>query len=262
MLRTLRHKDRGEGVEAWELFLRGLKSNSEVVLDEYFGTTTLRETKEFQKKNGLSPDGVVGRMTYGVAFKYGFDPLADASDDKNGPNWPADPGIVKLDYMGRLKTFGQFSFVPAPTKWNPEAIKITDGWSKENIVKAHIPQLVGINGAPKSGNIYLHRKCADQFVDTFAGWEKAGLKHLVISYAGSWVPRFIRGSRKSLSNHAWGTAIDINAPWNGLGAQPALVGKKGSVRELVHIAADNGLYWGGWYKRRPDGMHFEVAQVK
>lgn len=63
------------------------------------------------------------------------------------------------------------------------------------------------------------------------------------------------------SNHAWGTAFDINVPWNGLGATPALVGARGSVRKLVPLANEHGFYWGGHFNGRPDGMHFEIAQI-
>ena len=83
---------------------------------------------------------------------------------------------------------------------------------------------------------------------------------LVLTWAGSWVPRYIRGSRSRLSNHAWGTAFDINVPWNGLRRTPAFKGQKGSVRELVLIAAKLGFYWGGWFTRK-DGMHFEVSKI-
>ena len=70
----------------------------------------------------------------------------------------------------------------------------------------------------------------------------------------------MRGSRTTLSNYAWGTAFDINVPWNARGTVPALCGEKGSVRELVAIANEHGFYWGGHFSRR-DGMHFEVARV-
>lgn len=50
--------------------------------------------------------------------------------------------------------------------------------------------------------------------------------------------------------------------YNPLGARPALVGQKGSVRELVPIANKWGFYWGGHYSGRKDGMHFEVAVLK
>jgi hypothetical protein len=64
-----------------------------------------------------------------------------------------------------------------------------------------------------------------------------------------------------LSNHAWGTAFDINVQWNGLGITPAFRNEAGSVRDLVEIAYQNGFYWGGWFKSRQDGMHFEVYKI-
>jgi hypothetical protein len=71
----------------------------------------------------------------------------------------------------------------------------------------------------------------------------------------------VRGSKTVLSNHAFGTAFDINVNWNRLGTIPALVGQKGSVRELVQIANNNGFYWGGHFTRK-DGMHFEIAKIQ
>ena len=49
--------------------------------------------------------------------------------------------------------------------------------------------------------------------------------------------------------------------WNGLGARPALRGQEGSVRELVKTAERYGFYWGGFFAKRPDGMHFETAKI-
>jgi hypothetical protein len=49
--------------------------------------------------------------------------------------------------------------------------------------------------------------------------------------------------------------------WNNLGKIPARIGSEGSVRELVPVANDFGFYWGGHFKSRPDGMHFEVAKI-
>jgi len=65
-----------------------------------------------------------------------------------------------------------------------------------------------------------------------------------------------------LSNHAFGSAFDINASFNALGVEPARVGDRGCVRELVTIANDHGFYWGGHFAKRPDGMHFEVANIQ
>jgi hypothetical protein len=99
-----------------------------------------------------------------------------------------------------------------------------------------------------------------QLVNLFNDWEKAGLMDRVLTYGGSYVPRFVRGRPGVLSNHAFGSAFDINVAWNGLSRVPALVGEKGCVRELVKLANKNGFYWGGHFSRL-DGMHFEVAKI-
>lgn len=67
-------------------------------------------------------------------------------------------------------------------------------------------------------------------------------------------------SRNTLSNHAFGSAFDINAAWNKIGTPPALINQKGAVRDLVGIANENGFY-SGWHITRRDGIHFEVAKL-
>jgi hypothetical protein len=46
-----------------------------------------------------------------------------------------------------------------------------------------------------------------------------------------------------------------------LGARGALVGEKGSVRELALTAYRHGFYHGVWFKPRTDAMHFEVFKI-
>jgi hypothetical protein len=108
----------------------------------------------------------------------------------------------------------------------------------------------------------FHRLAADQLIGLWQDWEQAGLLDRILSFDGAFVPRFIRGSTKTLSNHAFGSAFDINASLNGLGVRPPLFGQRGSVRELVPIAHKWGFYWGGHFNTRPDGMHFEIAFLK
>ena len=120
-----------------------------------------------------------------------------------------------------------------------------------------IPQLVAIKG---SDRVQFNKLAADKLKKLWSDWEEAGLLHLILTWGGSYVPRFVRGSRTTLSNHSFGTAFDINVPWNQLGSVPALVGQKGSVRELVPIANQNGFYWGGHFSRK-DGMHFSIARM-
>jgi hypothetical protein len=259
-MHILRKGSKGQEVETWQIFLRGFSSKSSLTITGNFDDVTERETKSFQSRKGLVADGVVGPQTLSIALKLGFPLMVDPVQDENGPNWPPQPNTTSLGYADREKIFGKFSYVSSPTQSNPEAITITGNWLN-NISQIHIPQLSGIPGAPRSSTVPLHASIAPQVTKLFQAWHDEGLTYLILSWGGSWVPRFIRGSRTILSNHAWGTAFDINVQWNHLGTVPALKGATGSVRELVEIAYDHGMYWGGWFAKRPDGMHFEAYKI-
>jgi hypothetical protein len=73
--------------------------------------------------------------------------------------------------------------------------------------------------------------------------------------------RPIRGSTTTLSNHASGTAIDINATKHPLGTAPIRTFTTDQIRAIRRIIADCGgaLRWGGDYSNRPDSMHLEVV---
>lgn len=257
----------GKEVIQWQDFLRGLDIYLGVSLGN-FDEMTHEATKKFQKlhvypvtKNKNDIDGIVGSNTYAAAGLLGFKLVSSTSEDKFGPNWPNKPDFVKpLSFKDREKLFGHIAFVKAPLKNNPENIKITNNWQKENLTTVVIPQLKGVVGAPANRTIFWHKNGADQIVSLFETWEKEKLLKHIKTWAGSWVPRLVRGSSSTLSNHCHAVAFDINAAWNGLGREPAKVGAAGSVRELVLSAADCGFYWGGWGwgTNRKDGMHFEL----
>lgn len=75
-----------------------------------------------------------------------------------------------------------------------------------------------------------------------------------------WASRPIRGSTTETSNHASGTAIDLNATQHPRGV---LTTKTFSRAEITAIHNRLKLYsgcirWGGDYKNTPDAMHFEI----
>lgn len=253
----------GDDVASWQTFLKGTDASSQIVVTSSFDAATLLATKQFQRSFGLTQDGSVGPATLSCAFKLGYCPLQDSRDpgDRLSGNWPAKPtDAVALSTSDVESLFGTFSYVPSPTASNPEAITLTGDWVSTNIATVSIPQLAPCNGGHTS--IQCHKLISDQFVKTFDDWEKAKLSSRILSWGGSWVTRYMRGSRTKLSNHAWGTAFDINVAWNMLGARPAMADHIGSVRDLVGIAYDNGLFWGGWFQGRQDGMHFEARVIK
>lgn len=74
--------------------------------------------------------------------------------------------------------------------------------------------------------------------------------------AGMLCARFVRGSSVSISNHSWGTAIDLTLDGN--------LDQRGDSRcqqglaEIAPIFNRHGWFWGAGF-RTEDAMHFEVA---
>jgi len=260
MLESIKLGSSGESVEAWQYFLLGLNVFQGAV-DGNFGPITVTATKAFQRKAAVLPvDGWVGTATYAAAFKLGFDPLeygVVTEGDIRNPAWPERPeGVAPLGINDKHRLFGRIQYKAGAAG----SVVITNGW-ETHIQKVSIPTLAGVKGTAGATSFPFHRRGVRQLAGLFSAWDLHGFTPLILSYAGSWAPRFIRGSTTYLSSHAWGTAFDINAAWNGMGSRPALAGDKGSVRELVELAVDHGFYWGGWFKRK-DGMHFELFEAQ
>jgi len=164
--------------------------------------------------------------------------------------------LMPLTMEERQRIFGPLLYTLNPVPGNPENIIVLGDWIKENIMVASIPTIRGLG----MFKVQFHYKAADALRFLFEEWRQLGLMPLVLSWGGTFCPRLVRGSKTSLSNHAFGTAFDINMQWNGLGKDPAALGARGSVRALVPIAEKHGFFWGGNYNNRKDGMHFEYSR--
>ncbi|MCF6130123.1 M15 family metallopeptidase [Flavobacterium sp. AS60] len=256
-MKLLQKGSRGAAVKKWQYFLigQGLYRGS---ANGIFNWATHDATVLFQKKYHLVPDGIVGNRTVGAALLQGFGLVADVRNDSSGADFPPKPDFPPLvSNREREALFGKITYTAIPLPDNPEHLAITNHWDRDNIIKVTIPQLKALKG---SATVYFHKKGAAQLQQLWHDWEKAGLLHLVLTWDGAYTPRFVRGSKTVLSNHAFGMAFDINYAWNKLGTVPALVGQRGSVRLLVALAHKNGFYWGGHFTRK-DGMHFELAKI-
>jgi hypothetical protein len=83
--------------------------------------------------------------------------------------------------------------------------------------------------------------------------QAAGLGGEIHTYSGCYAARTVaRSSTAPPSQHAYGAAIDINAPENPYGATPTMDPK------IVRIFERWGFLWGGDFLT-PDGMHFEYG---
>lgn len=261
-MRALRVGCKGEDVLGWQFFLRGQGIYLDKV-DGDFGPKTEKATKAFQSEHGIADSGVVDDMTLAAAMLLGFKVVDDQRAERSGPNWPIAPvdlDMQPLTQEGREIMFGKFSYTPKPMAGNPEAIAVSSAWVRENIVSVKIP-LPDAAGKVVVRPVAFHKAGAEKLRALFEAWQADGLLSRVLTWDGSYAPRFIRGSRTTLSSHAWGSAFDINARWNALGVVPALLGKRGCVRELVERANELGFWWGGHFPGRKDGMHLELVRL-
>jgi hypothetical protein len=80
-----------------------------------------------------------------------------------------------------------------------------------------------------------------------------------IGTAGAICARFVRGSTRSISNHSWGTAIDIKLQnkLDGFGDG----GTQFGLLLVAELFNEEGWFWGATYSRE-DSMHFEVGVEK
>lgn len=77
--------------------------------------------------------------------------------------------------------------------------------------------------------------------------------NLVPGWCWGYACRKIRGSA-SWSNHAWGLAVDLNAPENPMGPR---TGRIRRYPQAIAVWKRYGFRWGGDYSGRADDMHFE-----
>jgi hypothetical protein len=172
----------------------------------------------------------------------------------------------------------KFKQLAKPLRPDPDGIVITSScngaiadWETNFITRVAVPQLAHLPTL-SSGFMRVHTLVAPRLTALFEAWAAADLMHLFLTYEGAFVARYIRDGSPSdgahgikqskdvgdLSNHAFGSAFDINATWNKRGKSSAPPGEKGCVFELVEIANGLGWFWGGHFSTE-DGMHFEFA---
>ena len=114
---------------------------------------------------------------------------------------------------------------------------LAPGWQRQN--------LVPVTAGGQSWQVY--RPAAASFQGLLDELVAMGYP---LKSSGGFNYRNIRGSDR-LSQHAFGTAIDINAGSNPLGST------RTDIPNAAALAAKYGLEWGGSWKGRKDPMHFE-----
>jgi hypothetical protein len=154
-----------------------------------------------------------------------------------------DPQAVQMPvlYGALAQAVGNYTYSVSGGQVTPSA-----AWVSSHITTEAVPIL---------GNVTCNRALFPQLKGALAEVVSRGLTDKIHpgEYAGCYYPRFIAGTH-SLSNHAFGLALDINVPGN----QRGTVGQMD--RSVVAIFEKWGFTWGGrWHYTDP--MHFEMNRI-
>lgn len=135
-------------------------------------------------------------------------------------------------------------------------------WESENLIFTSLPFTMQFGGKPVT-KIRIHKKCATSLRRVFNammaayGTQEALDEAGVTEFDGSYTYRVMRGG-SHLSMHAYGCAIDINAPRNPFRSRKFLFQPDSPI---VKCFEAEGWTWGGRWKGGPDAMHFQGARV-
>jgi hypothetical protein len=137
-------------------------------------------------------------------------------------------------------------------------------WEAKNLVYIRPPFKMAMGDIPIT-RIRIHKLVADSLLEVLNEiWDKCSKDQNIINlhhyniFSGSFNYRSKRG-KSSLSMHAYGVAIDFDAPHNGMGdITPGFL--PDSI--IVKAFEEHGWTWGGrWSGRSIDGMHFQYPRV-
>lgn len=138
-------------------------------------------------------------------------------------------------------------------------------WAKENL--AHVPCPWSLTDFKHHFSaIQIHKKVAPSLARVLAQvWDEVGRSQSKIHalrydvFSGSFVYRRKRGGR-SLSMHAYGVAIDWDAPDNPMHSRKHLFTDDSP---LIRAFKREGWEWGGdWAGDGVDAMHVQAARVR
>lgn len=157
-----------------------------------------------------------------------------------GPNLDPTVAQIAIPTGGSVaRAIGAFSYTLRGRTVIPEA-----GWVNEYIRTETLPVV---------GQVRCHKVMLAQLRMVMLEIQRLGLSKAIYDYGGCYVPRYIAG-KSTLSNHSFGTAIDLNV-------QDNLRGVPGKMdRRVVAIFKRFGFAWGGDW-RWTDPMHFELARL-
>jgi hypothetical protein len=205
---------------------------------------------DWQKGNALDVDGIIGPTTWRALR------IALAPEGSITGIMPADTPPVPIGWEQVVATFG-----------DPTPLLSKDGtmtkenellWQRRTLASGTLPFPVPLDMNKPDGQMkmsfHAHHRMVGTFEAVFGEIHRLGLQAKILSWGGIYNFRPIRGTKRALSLHAFGAAIDLNAETNKLGTEGDM------SPEVVEVFRHFGFVWGGDFGSRPDPMHFQYAK--
>lgn len=152
-------------------------------------------------------------------------------------------------------SFGQFRY----RDLSGGRIEVDPQWVAENIITITLP---GLNR-----QVQVHKVAADNFIAAFTyikngtaiiNGQEVSLLSLIETMDGTYVTRHVNWNpERGLSNHSWGTAIDINADGHFGYVDPDSDPNDSNVILWEKAFKPAGFSWGNRYS---DSMHYELLK--
>ncbi|MET0800660.1 MAG: M15 family metallopeptidase [Actinomycetota bacterium] len=221
-----------------------------VVPDELIGWSEMLVSREVGTHLGIVDDRYLWALPEGKPGPEAFEHMVRPLIPSNEPLRVEAPGDSPYMRVANgvnppivlKQAFGEFAAALDPA--DPAFFRVDPAWAEANLVTRRVPLL---------GRLTCHRTFMRDLLRAVHRVQSAGLGSLIHSSAGCFNARTVaRSPTNPPSFHAYGAAVDINAPENPFGATPTMDPR------IVAIFEDLGFNWGGDFLI-PDGMHFEFG---
>lgn len=126
-----------------------------------------------------------------------------------------------------------------------------NGWAVHTS-QTNLTPLSWVTGRVRGGDVHA-------IFDDLCAWFHREIETITKAHSWGWAYRPIRGRTSGYSNHASGTAIDLNAPKHPLGARGTFTAAQAAKIRAKMREYGGAIRWGGDYSSgRKDEMHFEI----
>lgn len=125
-----------------------------------------------------------------------------------------------------------------------------NGWPV-HLNQSKLVPLSYVTGRVASGDVHA-------ILAHFCAWFDKHVEPITKGHSWGYAYRAIRGQSSGYSNHASGTAIDLNAPKHPLGSSGTFTAAQAAAIRKQLERYDGALRWGGDYNGRKDEMHVEI----